>query len=139
MQCMGFSLQWLLLLQSTGFRCMGFSSCSTQAQQLWLSGPKAWPQSLWPTQLLPRIVESSWTRDRTHVPCTGRWILIHGTTREVPIVIFFFFFFGHMSLMGLISQFLQSLRKKQKNINRTEKREVVVMSRFLFFNFFWRP
>ena len=28
LQCPGFSLQWLLLLQSTGFRCRGFSRCS---------------------------------------------------------------------------------------------------------------
>ena len=26
---------------------------------------------------------SSWTRDGTHVPCTGRQILNHWTTREV--------------------------------------------------------
>ena len=32
----------------------------------------------------PRHVESSLTRDRTCVPCMGRWILIHCTTREVP-------------------------------------------------------
>ena len=32
LQCMGFSLWWLLLLQSTGSRLAGFSSCSTQAQ-----------------------------------------------------------------------------------------------------------
>ena len=30
--CMGFSLQWLLLLQSTGSRRAGFSSCGTRAQ-----------------------------------------------------------------------------------------------------------
>ena len=30
--CAGFSLQWLLLLQSTGSRCAGFSSCGAQAQ-----------------------------------------------------------------------------------------------------------
>ena len=30
--CTGFSLQWLLLLQSTGSRRMGFSSCGTRAQ-----------------------------------------------------------------------------------------------------------
>ena len=30
--CTGFSLQWLLLLQSTGSRQVGFSSCGTQAQ-----------------------------------------------------------------------------------------------------------
>ena len=30
--CAGFSLQWLLLLWSTGFRLAGFSSCSIRAQ-----------------------------------------------------------------------------------------------------------
>ena len=29
--CVGFSLRWLLLLQSMGSRHAGFSSCSTQA------------------------------------------------------------------------------------------------------------
>ena len=31
---------------------------------------------------------SSLTRDRTHVPCIGRWILNHWTTREVPYICF---------------------------------------------------
>ena len=31
-----------------------------------------------------RIVGSSQTRDRTHVPCIGRRILNHWATREVP-------------------------------------------------------
>ena len=31
----------------------------------------------------PWHVGSSWTRDRTHVPCTGRRILNHWTNREV--------------------------------------------------------
>ena len=31
-------------------------------------------------------VESSWTRDRTCVPCKGRWILIHCTTREILLL-----------------------------------------------------
>ena len=30
-----------------------------------------------------QLVESSQTRDRTRVPCIGRWILYHWTTREV--------------------------------------------------------
>ena len=34
LQCMGFSLQWLLLLWSTGSRHAGFSSCGTWAQLL---------------------------------------------------------------------------------------------------------
>ena len=32
LRCAGFSLQWLLLLGSTGSRCAGFSSCGTRAQ-----------------------------------------------------------------------------------------------------------
>ena len=32
LQCVGFSLRWLLLLQSMGSRCVGFTSCGTQAQ-----------------------------------------------------------------------------------------------------------
>ena len=63
--CTGFSLQWLLLLRSMGSRA--------QAQQLWPSGLVAL-----------RHVGSSQTRDRTRVPCTGRWILNHCATREVP-------------------------------------------------------
>ena len=37
LRCAGFSLQWLLLLQSTGSRCAGFSSCSLQALERRLS------------------------------------------------------------------------------------------------------
>ena len=32
LQCVGFSLRWLLLLWSTGSRHVGFSSCGTGAQ-----------------------------------------------------------------------------------------------------------
>ena len=74
LQCMGFPLQWLLLLWSTGSRLTGFGSCSTQAQELWYTGLAS-----------PWHVESSQTRDRIHIPCTGRWILIYCTTREVQI------------------------------------------------------
>ena len=71
-----------------GLRCytQPFSSCGAQAahcvvtslvehgrQQLWHMG--------WATS---RHVGSSRTRDRTHVPCTGRQILNHWATREVP-------------------------------------------------------
>ena len=42
--CAGFSLWWLLLLQSTGSRYAGFSSCSMRAQWLWLVGSRAQAQ-----------------------------------------------------------------------------------------------
>ena len=86
LQCTGFSLWWLLLLQSTGSRCMGFSSCSTRAQQLWLAGSRVQAQQLWCTGLgAPWHVGSSRTRARTHVPCIGRQILNYCATREVQL------------------------------------------------------
>ena len=63
LQCTGFSLQWLLLLRSTGSRA--------QAQEFWRTGLVA-----------PRHVRSSQTRARTRVPCIGRRILNHCATRE---------------------------------------------------------
>ena len=62
LQYTGFSLQRLVLLQSTGFKDTGFSSCL----------------------VTPRHVESFPTRYRTHVSCTGRKILIYWITSEVP-------------------------------------------------------
>ena len=56
LQCVGFSLRWLLLLQSTDSTHTGFSSCSTQPQQLWCTGLVA-----------PWHGGSSRTRARTHV------------------------------------------------------------------------
>ena len=41
--CAGFSLQWLLLLRSTGSRHAGFSSCGSLAQS-WLAGSRAQAQ-----------------------------------------------------------------------------------------------
>ena len=35
LQCPGFSLQWLLLLWSTGYRHLGSSDCNMCAQYLW--------------------------------------------------------------------------------------------------------
>ena len=83
--CAGFSLRWLLLLWSTGSRCVGFSSCGMRAQQLWLAGSRVQAQQLWCTGLVALWhVGSSRTRDRTCVPCIGRWIPNHCTTTEVP-------------------------------------------------------
>ena len=102
LRCVGFSLQWLLLLWSMGSRHMGFSSCSTWAQQLWLAGSRAQVRYLWHTGLVaPRHVGYSQTRDRTRVPCIGRRILNHCATREVPLVLcwvnYFFTFMNTIS------------------------------------------
>ena len=44
LQYAGISLSWFLLLRSMGSRHMGFSSCGTQAQELWLAGSRAQAQ-----------------------------------------------------------------------------------------------
>ena len=74
----GFSLKWLLLLQSTSFRHKGFSSCSMWAQQLWHKSLVTW-----------RHLGSSLNRDRTGVPCSGRQTAPnHRAAREAPQVPF---------------------------------------------------
>ena len=60
--CLIFSSQWLTVLQSTGSRVLGFSSCCTAVAL--------------------RCVRSSWTKDQTRVPCIGRQILNHWMTRK---------------------------------------------------------
>ena len=80
LQCMGVSLWWLLLLQSTGSRCMGFRNCG------------AWAQLLRCINLVAlRHVGSSWTRDQACVPCIGRQILIHWAIRQVLKYFIMFF------------------------------------------------
>ena len=59
LQCAIFSLRWLLLLWNTGFSHCGL--------------------------VTPRYVESTWTKGWTPVPCIGKRILNHWTTREVRV------------------------------------------------------
>ena len=61
LQCMGFSLQWLLVAEHR-LQGEGFSNCGTQAL------------------VAPWHMQSSQTRDRTHVPCITRQVLILCTT-----------------------------------------------------------
>ena len=77
--------------------CGGFSFCRAQTLDTWDSvklqhsglvavapSSRAQTQQLWHTGLAAlQHVESSLTRDRTHVPCIVRQILIHYTTKEV--------------------------------------------------------
>ena len=51
-------------------------------QELWLASSRAQAQQLWRMGLVAlRHVGSSRTRAPTHVPCIGRWIPNHCTTR----------------------------------------------------------
>ena len=56
--------------------CYGFSCWEAQALSVWASVDVAHGLSC------PTHVGSSWTRDRTRVPCIGRRILNHWATRE---------------------------------------------------------
>ena len=76
--CSGFSLRWLLLLQSADSRLTGsrMRGSAAVAHAFRCIPP-------------PQYVNSSQTRDQIHIPCIGRWILInHWTTREVQQLIF---------------------------------------------------
>ena len=81
-----------------------FSSCSEPGSSLvavcrlligglfllWSTGSRACRlQSLWCAALVVlQHVRSFWTRDQTHVPCLGRWILNHWATRAVKLFSF---------------------------------------------------
>ena len=68
-------------------RCSGFSCCRGQAlgaQASVVAARRLSTCGTWTTVAL-RHMGSSWIRDPTHVPCTGRWIPIHCTTREVKV------------------------------------------------------
>ena len=70
-----FTLQCIVqAFHCSGFSCFGLRLYSARAQYLWHTGLVA-----------PRHVGSSQTRDRTPVPCIGRWILNHWAPRNYPI------------------------------------------------------
>ena len=54
----------------------GFSGCGVHAPE---HRPSSWLMGL----VAPWHVRYSQTSSQTPVPCTGRWILVHCTTREV--------------------------------------------------------
>ena len=94
---------FFFLLAALGLRCGawashcgGFSCCRVQAPGTWASVVAARGLSSCGSRGLEcrlsscgtraqRHVGSPQTRDRTCVPCIGRWILHHCATREVPI------------------------------------------------------
>ena len=74
-----------------GFSCRGAQALGTQAQQLWLVGSRAQAPQLWRMGLVALWhVGSSQTRARTCVPCLGRRILNHCTTREALLCQLYF-------------------------------------------------
>ena len=88
-------------------RCSGFPCCGAQALGIWASvvaARRLGAQRLWYTGLVaPQHVESSQTRDGTHVLCIDGWVLTHCAVREVQLLFcklclvedFFFFAVPH--------------------------------------------
>ena len=66
-------LQWVGATLVVVRRLLIVAASCCRARELWHTGLVA-----------PSHVGSSWTRDQTHVLCTGRQILNHWTTGEVP-------------------------------------------------------
>ena len=83
MKCVGFSW-WLLLLQSASYGCMASVVAVHRLSCL-------------------RHAKSFQTRDRTYIPCVGRQILNHWTTREVQFYSTFDRFLQPPKLMPLNS------------------------------------
>ena len=93
-------MRWLALLWSTGslgtqasvvvvleLRGCGSQAKSVQASVAVTRRLQSLGSGVWHTGLVTlQHVESSQARDQTFVPCTGRWVLNHWTTREVQQV-----------------------------------------------------
>ena len=52
--------------------------------------------------VVPQHVGSSWTRDRAHVSCIGRWILYHWAAREALLPIFNCLFLGNFTHLSYL-------------------------------------
>ena len=78
--CAGFSFQWVLLLWSTGFRRMGFSSCSTWAlEHTGFSSCGAWAQLLQHTGSSVHRPQQLW--------CTGSVVVARGPQSTDSVVV----------------------------------------------------
>ena len=91
--CTGSSLlrtSFLQLQRAGGYSLLWCADSLRWPLLLWSMGPGARGlQWLWCVGLVAlQNMESSQTRDGTHVPCIGRWTLNHWITREVLSLIF---------------------------------------------------
>ena len=108
--CVGFSSQCLLLLWSTGFRGLWPSSCSALGF------------------VALQHVGSSQTRDQTHVPCIGRLIVNHWTTRAVLQACFNWQSENHFCPFSLLQFDQKGLSNQQSNPRMEQATQKVVYS-----------
>ena len=100
-RCSVFSLWWLLLLQSTGSRLMGFSICSTQTQYLCLMGSRKGLSNV--VHRLSCSVACGIFLDQGSHPC-----LLHWQARSYPLPYQgspYHIFFIHSSVDGHLDCF----------------------------------
>ena len=70
-------------------------------------------------------VGSSWTRDRTRVPCIDRWIPNHCATRQVPQNICLLLNYISWDSEGVIfSDGLKSLSLAQEKVYRVRREDI---------------
>ena len=83
-----FLISIYLFVVASGLSCGTFCCHVRTSFQPWSMGSRGRAQ-------LPRGVQdlSSLARDQTSIPCIGRWILNHWTTRESPILSIFIYTF----------------------------------------------
>ena len=75
-------LLWAFVALVSGVVALQLLIAVSSHWRAWAHSKQA--QELWHTcSVVPRQVESSQTRDQSHVPCIGRWILNHWTTGKV--------------------------------------------------------
>ena len=110
----GSSFQWLLLWQSTGSRYGSSSGCNTGARKSWVTGWDA-----------PQHLGSSWTKDRTHAPCTGRWALNHYTPeKSQPLLFILLFIVTVMKIESIFILFYTGLRNISARLQiKTERQD----------------
>ena len=71
---------------------------------------------------------SSPTRDWTHVPCIGWWILIHYTTREVPLVHIPMGFYPSIFNLGeILGVVCVTFRKSQSTITGGNQKKITLL------------
>ena len=130
LQCVGFSLVvavvFPLQLWCTGSRAPGLCSCGAWAPEcvgsviLQHAGSLVKACELNSCGARVQLPHGMWdlsssTRDRTHIPCIGRWILYHWITREVPPSVF--------ELIDCAYPYFGILLSKKKEQNITQKHE----------------
>ena len=120
MRCTGFSLQWLLLLWSTGIRLTGFSSCGTRASVVVARGLYS-AGSIFGVHGLSCSMACGIFPDQDSNPCPLHWQadsqpLRHQGSPSAILINTFFKIFSTKEF-GIISILKYNIQNKMKLLN----------------------